>query len=432
MAKIKGKWRWNSTVRALNSNEEIKYSVAFTTDDSEPSSLSKSTLIIKGQGYGSYGGYNVSSGDIYDPFVGYFLKLGANIAVFTSVGTGGYLNFKEDSRIINFGQTEQEISDELFAYIQENAVYLPYPKIKGTWKWNDTVKQLSPVTSWSVSFTCPGEPSKLYTTLSVGGYIGPGLGYGYKDGTSIVYDYYTSTVNTGTSSSPVFETIVNKEFQIINFGTKEQEINDSIYAFILANATPLVTEFLIQRDTLTATADSIRKYLDKQNHYIFSSKVIYGVVPNTICAFLYECIDATEPEREGIHESHDTAKFDAVGYERNNEGIIVPVLYEFIDADLVVDKYFYIGTVSSSDMGLQGEELLDKWRKIEMIPAGEDETGFSTWESTERQYVYTTHIITTNEAATTINPLNFPDQIAEVYATGLSASGIKNANEEVY
>ena len=199
-----------------------------------------------------------------------------------------------------------------------------------------------------------------------------------------------------------------------------------------ANATPLVTEFLIQRDTLTATADSIRKYLDKQNHYIFSSRVIYGVVPDAICAFLYECIDATEPEREGIHESHDTARFDAVGYEQNNEGIVVPVLYEFIDADIVVDKYFYIETVSSSDMGLQGEELLDKWRKIEMIPAGEDETGFSTWESTERQYVYTTHIITTNEAATTINPLNFPDQIAEVYATGLSASGIKNANEEVY
>jgi hypothetical protein len=318
MAKIKGKWRWNSTVRALASNEEITYSVRFTTDDSEPSSFSKSKLIIKGQGYGSLGGYNVNSGSVSDPFVGYVPQLaGTNIFVLTSVGIGGYLNFKEDSRIINFGQAEQEISDELFDYI-------------------------------------------------------------------------------------------------------------------LHNATLLVPEFLIQRDTLTATADSIRKYLDK-NQYSFSSTVIYGVVPDAICALLYECIDATEPEREGIHESHDTAKFDAVGYEQNNEGIVVPVLYEFIDADIVVDKYFYIETVSSSDMGLQGEELLDKWRKIEMIPAGEDETGFSTWESTERQYVYTTHIITTNEATTTINPLNFPDQIAEVYAAGVATvPTYKNANEEVY
>lgn len=190
-------------------------------------------------------------------------------------------------------------------------------------------------------------------------------------------------------------------------------------------------KYTINKETLTHTADSIRKYLDK-NQYSFSSRVIYGVVPEAVCTFFHESIDAVDPQQEGVHESHNTKKFNAVGYEKNNEGIVVPVLYEFIDADLVVDKYFYIGTVSSSDIGLQGEELLDKWRKIEMIPACEDETGFCTWESTEKQYAYTNHVVATNEAATTINPLNFPDQIAEVYAAGLSASGIKNANEEVY
>ena len=318
MAKIKGKWRWNSTVRALASNEEITYSVRFTTDDSEPSSFSKSKLIIKGQGYGSLGGYNVNSGSVSDPFVGYVPQLaGNNIFVLTSVSTGGYLNFKEDSRIINFGQAEQEISDELFDYI-------------------------------------------------------------------------------------------------------------------LHNATPLVPEFLIQHDTLTATADSIRKYLARPNHYIFSSKVVYGVIPNTICTFFYESIDAVEPGQEGIHESHNTQIFSAVGYEKNNEGIVVPVLYDFIKDSLIIDKYFYVETISGSDLGLQGEELLDKWRKVEMIPAGEDETKFYTWESTEKRYAYTNHVVTTNEVTTTINPLNFPDQIAEVYATGLSASGIKHANEEVY
>lgn len=321
MAKIKGKWRWNSLVRKLSNGEEISCKVLFTSADTEPSAYSNQRITIKGAGYGSITSYNVSSGSVSDPLIGYHLWLGNNITVVTEgSGNADYLKIKEGSNIINFGQTEQEISDELLNYILQNA-------------------------------------------------------------------------------TPVI---------------------------------PLVTEFLIQRDTLTDTADSIRKYLARQNHYIFSSEVIYGVIPNTICTFFHESIDSTNPDEEGVFASHDTKRFDAVGYEKNNEGIVVPVLYEFVDANILIDKYFYVETVSGSDMGVQEEEFLDKWRKIETIPAGEDETDFCTWESAEKQYAYTNHVVKSKDVIYTMSPLTFPDQIAEVYATGLSASGIKNANEEVY
>lgn len=186
------------------------------------------------------------------------------------------------------------------------------------------------------------------------------------------------------------------------------------------------TEYLIQKDTLEAIADSIRLHLDETN-YVFIPPVNPGVLlQSDIIRFYYEEIDA-ELGETSAQSSVTAGVFHAAGYEENNEGIVVPVLYEFINADSqkIVDRYFYVG---------QGEiqgTTYDRWRKIE-------EGAECSWDSQKSQYVYTNVVIAAgNAAATTIDPTYFPNKIAEVYAAGLAAGEASrpiytNGDLEVY
>jgi hypothetical protein len=188
-----------------------------------------------------------------------------------------------------------------------------------------------------------------------------------------------------------------------------------------------LTEFLIQKETLEAAADSIRAHLGETS-YVFIPSITPGFIKTPITRHFYEDFDV-EVGEQSAQESTLTNCFQAAGYEKNDEGILVPVLYELlhIDGNIYIDRYFYIG---QAVIDQQSGQLYDKWRKIE--DAATPDNGVF-WDSANRSYVYTDIVVTTgNNAEAKINPTDFPNKIMEVYATGLSASGIKNANEEVY
>ena len=77
--------------------------------------------------------------------------------------------------------------------------------------------------------------------------------------------------------------------------------------------------------------------------------------------------------------------FNGLGYEENNEGDTVPVLYHEADFD---DKWFYLGTYEFDD------EIYDRWRLIEE-DTGED--GNYLWDSKFKKYILTNIIVQNNQ-----------------------------------
>ncbi len=185
-----------------------------------------------------------------------------------------------------------------------------------------------------------------------------------------------------------------------------------------------LTEFLIQKETLEATADSIRAHLGETS-YVFIPPIAPGLLKDEITRYYYEEYDTEVTEGSNILESATNERFNMAGYEKNNEGLLVPVLYETKSTNgdgIVVDRYFYVG------QGEVDQHTYDKWRKIEDASLGGED--YLTWDSVGIGYVYTDIVVTTgNQAEAKINPTDFPQKIGEVYRAGQSASGIKNINE---
>lgn len=85
-----------------------------------------------------------------------------------------------------------------------------------------------------------------------------------------------------------------------------------------------------------------------------------------------------------------TDKFDYAGYDLNNNGSLVPVLYEEWDGVGGPDyeaPWYYVGRASVTE----GSTVYDKWRRIENF--SEEQTIDYTWESEDYKYVYTDIIV---------------------------------------
>lgn len=173
-----------------------------------------------------------------------------------------------------------------------------------------------------------------------------------------------------------------------------------------------MAEFLIQGETLEATANAIRNYIGQGGgDYLFKPDVIGEngmLVENSVTVYYRQYIDVSD-DYAGIHDgSTHLDTFVAYAFLANNEGITVPVLYDtelgnYPEPD-TEEPFFYEGIT-----GIDGVTY-NKWRKIELQDDGE-----YTWDSVPKQYVYTNVIVTQNG----LNPANFPSQIDEVHSVGM-------------
>jgi hypothetical protein len=165
--------------------------------------------------------------------------------------------------------------------------------------------------------------------------------------------------------------------------------------------------FFINRETLTATADTIRTCLNA-SRYSIDPSVDYGngtLLRNSVTVYSSEWIDADDID--GYLKETDV--FVAYDFLADNTGAVVPVIYktdiseyteDVVDTN---DVYFYQGTAI-----LDGNTY-DKWRKIEL--GGEE----FTWQSSQKSYIYTNIIVVDNG----IDPVDFPSKIEDVYEAGI-------------
>ena len=208
-------------------------------------------------------------------------------------------------------------------------------------------------------------------------------------------------------------------------------------------------KYTINKETLTAVADTIRRYTGKVGNathrlstaftknasysdgiYISSLNQRFegGEITSPIAVYFYEDIDSNgnlfDMGNTFYNNTDKTLRY--WGMLPNDKGELVPALCPWYESSSQEgwDCYYYISTTQ-----IDGN-IYDKWRKIEPDEGNGDNY---TWNSVMKNFIYTEPVVVSVvDLDQTIAPQNFPEKIAEVYTIGLSASGIKNANEEVY
>ena len=175
-------------------------------------------------------------------------------------------------------------------------------------------------------------------------------------------------------------------------------------------------EYLIKKETLVATASVMREciYSGKIN-YTFIPSIDAGdgkVVENSVTISYRKLVD--DAGQDGLYDpSGDTVV--AYDFLENNEGQVVPVLYDtfleaYPDEPDIYEPFFYEGTEEING------QVYDKWRKIEL---GDSDNGYTDngeygWDTEAKQYIYTNVIVNQGE----IDPVDFPGKVYEVHEAG--------------
>lgn len=177
-------------------------------------------------------------------------------------------------------------------------------------------------------------------------------------------------------------------------------------------------EYKIQGETLNATADKIRHYLNQGGYKmntemfnIFNPKVTvieYGSIP----ILYYEFIDDPFLDDQEITEGQYGSSIGAYSYLPNGLGELVPVVYLGFWATDFEQPYYYTGTTT-----IDGE-LCDRWLRID---ADTGETNVYNWEGTTERNIYTVHVVEEVEQLGLLSPTEFPQKIEEIYNAGLKS-----------
>lgn len=179
-----------------------------------------------------------------------------------------------------------------------------------------------------------------------------------------------------------------------------------------------MAEYLIQGETLTATADKIRDCLD-MGEYSFDSNLIAQERPiywanEQIRIHYREFVDYSDAYSQIMNEQDMNLDKSIIAYSYgfDYENNIVPILYwtsleSNPDPD-TAEPLYYQGQAEVNGV------TYDKWRKI-------DNDGFS-WQDDAKQYLYTDVIVNQNDA-TSISPQDFPTFIQSIASSVVIGGG---------
>lgn len=181
-----------------------------------------------------------------------------------------------------------------------------------------------------------------------------------------------------------------------------------------------MAEYLIQGETLTATADKIRTYvtgLGNSTHILDSSVIASGNIlkENAIIIYYWESID---PDRDfwAAADYSDIGIITEYNYLQNDKNQIVPVIFTEEIISEQDEGYFYVGT------DVINGKTYDKWRKIETARYGEEDNLY-LWNNSYKKYIYTNRVVVNNSTSGgLISPNDFPEKIEEVYNKGVEDS----------
>ena len=199
MAKIKGKWQWNETL-PLHS-KDLQAWVDFTC-------CGQNCDVI----------YVYSNPSWYSEVRYEINDIAVAIAAVSEEG-GSTMTVDPVYRIMDFGETEQEISEDFYYYLVANATQVC--AIQGKWKWNETLPHIDYSGPIYIDFT--SNETEFNRIECVEGL----LGYYYESNPGVMASgYINGTICTA------------EEYRIMDFGTDEQEIDYVFYNYLVANSEP--------------------------------------------------------------------------------------------------------------------------------------------------------------------------------------------------
>ena len=177
-------------------------------------------------------------------------------------------------------------------------------------------------------------------------------------------------------------------------------------------------QYLIEKETLTATADAIRLYTTPvgENTHGFIREY-YDDYSSIVRCFFEEYDSLGDPF---LGTSWAMGQFMGVGYEHNSDGVRVPVLYSETGVGQDVDTYYYVGPERI------GDTIYDKWQKIEYHDDDyyDPDSLYASWDGQLQSFCYTNKVIELiKDEDSLISPIDFPEKIEAVYQAGAIAGG---------
>ena len=198
MPTVSGKWKWNDNP-VLTGSKSIEESVSFVSN-SENCNLVQINSNRIGRGNLGYSGVGFANNVVYGLELGSTWKL-------------------ESYKTMDFGSTEQEVSEDFYTYLTANATQQETPttqKVSGTWVWNDTL-------------TAPSQTINQDLTLENLSNISD-VTIGTSRGNTYV-NFNGSDINAYSNGS-----WSNDSYKTFNFGSTEQEVSEEFYNYLIQNA----------------------------------------------------------------------------------------------------------------------------------------------------------------------------------------------------
>lgn len=275
----------------------------------------------------------------------------------------------------------------------------------GKYRFNDVltppVSLDDEVNAWDVSYLLGSNTEYVCTSMSFEGSDGVVVFFAYnhrEDGAFASYDYRT---NTWGDTSWIGNGVDYQRITIL----EDYEATDTFATWFAANTVWLDAPFQINiTEPRTTTLATAGKYCDRniavnvaiptyggelvEALYISLTGTVGGEIPQGTVTVQYQIFD---DEDTSVGENYKERNvFIEYGYEANNEGVVVPVLYhtnieEYPDEIALNEKFFYEGTYEYDGV------LYDKWQKIENNSS--DGSGDWLWDSDVKRWYLTNRVV---------------------------------------
>lgn len=208
MPTVSGVWKWNDipVIPSTDINQNINAQSGSLTDISE--------VRLDSSGFNRGIHYVHGSNDA--------------IVFMGSTSTWG----DESYKTIDFGEIEQEVSQDFYNYLTINATQQEEPtmaKVKGVWVWNDGDNIAEGDYNVSVNFTSNGQS---YSSMV--------LSYGYDgqpfDPARVDFSIKYDSTEVLFATYPYQGSWRNQAYRTVDFGSTEQEVSEDFYNYLIQNA----------------------------------------------------------------------------------------------------------------------------------------------------------------------------------------------------
>ena len=202
---ISGVWTINSSPARLTDMEEINQTVNFTSNNTK---------------YTIFNIKNVLAEGIMEIVTLYYKTSSAS----TNVYAQGYMNWSNSTyKTVDFGTTEQMVTQEFYDWMVANATKAPSYELSGTWEFNNSINFPSKNITQNINFTLTDIATNCKSM-----YAGSGW--------NLVCHYVEPTQSGSTATTINYDGSWYISNKTVDFGLTPQTVSQEFYEWFTANA----------------------------------------------------------------------------------------------------------------------------------------------------------------------------------------------------